>query len=587
MRTARILERFGTFIQDCDLVEVPNNVLLVKPLLDSLKSCFSAVQLQKEMTWILQPQAMFVSYITDETNGMQSTINGETNGILSTITERESYAISMESDSLIQIYTWPNNHVYILDLLSLTKYRNEILSMLGQLLKNESPKYFYDCGPVFSLLEELLEISYQEFNGCIDVQVENNTMSVLIRKLGIKHYLKETVMSITAQSSQVWSHRPMHRDLVIYAALDAYCIHQISDAIKSHNALMSAADTIKKYEIYKLGVFVAPINLEIECDTDVIGRAIGYDLIKEIELSDTDVFLDIGRKTRLNRHSSSRIVSGYDISAEMLHSILENYPNTVGNRVILGPTLHRLSRVMYEDKPVGLTWRLGRKIKGLAPIFLEKVDASMNILICGPPNVGKTSFLRALCEDISMNKSLCLIDTSGEVCGSSGILGDSRIFKPSSPEKQYDLMMDIVKNHSPSHIVIDEIHTKEEMKLCSTISKRGVKVIASVHGLFHDLIYNQELNASIGGIHKTILSDARADLIATGRKTRIERQERSLFDVAIQLTHSSGRFEYCFITDISNAVDRILNDQTVKTVYRYLTEDGVYEKQSSIDPSTP
>jgi stage III sporulation protein SpoIIIAA len=111
-------------------------------------------------------------------------------------------------------------------------------------------------------------------------------------------------------------------------------------------------------------------------------------------------------------------------------------------------------------------------------------------------------------------------------------------------QEQYKILIDIIKNHSPKYIVIDELHTK-----------KGVNMIASVHGNLNELIYNNDLNEVLGGIHSTILSGNQ------DRKMRTEKDKISSFDIIIQINYNGleNRYEYTFIENIDDTIDRILN----------------------------
>ena len=71
-------------------------------------------------------------------------------------------------------------------------------------------------------------------------------------------------------------------------------------------------------------------------------------------------------------------------------------------------------------------------------------------------------------------------------------------------------MIEAVQNHSPDVIVIDEIGRRQEVVAAGTIKRRGVRLMASAHGDFRDLLKNGELRGLLGGIQKVTVGDAQA-----------------------------------------------------------------------------
>lgn len=63
------------------------------------------------------------------------------------------------------------------------------------------------------------------------------------------------------------------------------------------------------------------------------------------------------------------------------------------------------------------------------------------------------------------------------------------------------VLIEAVENHMPEVIVIDEIGTKLEALAASTISQRGIQLVATAHGVtIENLIKNPALDMLVGGI---------------------------------------------------------------------------------------
>jgi len=324
--------------------------------------------------------------------------------------------------------------------------------------------------------------------------------------------------------------------------------------------------------------------LDVHCDTEAIVDLLGVMAIEEIDLDDagiTDIFIDVGSRVAVKANGEckqhDRVVTRDDV--EML---LENLPGggpdmEKTNRVIFGQTLHRLAAVSYDGNINGVTIRLGRSVSGLLPLF-EGLIEQKNILLCGAPNVGKTTTLREICKYLSQKRCLCLVDTSGEVCGDSEnkdhIVGSSRVFRPSSPDRQYLTLVDCVRNHSPDVIAIDELHTRGEVEVCQTIALRSIQMVASVHGNIEDLVFNPMLNKALGGMTEALVSDR----VATdGKKVVLQRTTRPIFDVVINIKRTPTGLDYQFIEDVAENVSKIMQNKPIQTRTRRIV-GGVMEE---------
>jgi len=131
-----------------------------------------------------------------------------------------------------------------------------------------------------------------------------------------------------------------------------------------------------------------------------------------------------------------------------------------------------------------------------------------------------------------------IIDTSNEISGPDDIpnpaVGNARRMMVQDVNKQYKVLQESVRNHNPDIIVIDELANFTEAKAVDTIRRRGVKVFASVHGTFDELISNAELNKLIGGTQDVIFSDMNCRN-GEEKKTRPMRVSEPAFDIIIQI----------------------------------------------------
>ncbi|KAG9069780.1 hypothetical protein KI688_009105 [Linnemannia hyalina] len=329
--------------------------------------------------------------------------------------------------------------------------------------------------------------------------------------------------------------------------------------------------------------------LSVDCDTEAIIDILGDIATGYLDLDDTavtDIFLDVGSKMSVKTSGEcvqyNKVIEHSDVS-----TILEQLPGgepdfSQNNRVIFGQTLHRLAAVTYDGSIKGITIRVGRSVSGLLPIF-EGLVEQKNVLLCGSPNVGKTTTLREICKYLSRGKCLCLIDTSGEVCGETGnrshIVGTSRVFRPVDPAKQYMTLLDCVRNHSPDVIAIDELNTKNEVEVCQTIALRSIQMVASVHGNIQDLVFNPMLNKALGGSTQALVSDRVA---VDGKKVVTQRTSRPIFDIVINITRSSEGLEYSFIEDVAENVTRIMQGKPIHIRRRRMVGDELLESREEV-----
>ena len=68
-------------------------------------------------------------------------------------------------------------------------------------------------------------------------------------------------------------------------------------------------------------------------------------------------------------------------------------------------------------------------------------------------------------------------------------------------------MLEVVQNHTPDTLVIDEIGTLQEVREAVGVQQRGVQLIATTHGMgLIDIIQSPALNDLVGGVNTVTLS---------------------------------------------------------------------------------
>ena len=303
--------------------------------------------------------------------------------------------------------------------------------------------------------------------------------------------------------------------------------------------------------------------------------------LRENSLNDvTEIVLDYGRLPEIrylggkNHYIGEEAVTQQEINH--LTERLEEF--TTDNRSGIPGTLHRISAIRNRrGDVVGLTCRIGRVVTGTINCIEDLVRTGKSILFLGRPGIGKTTKLREISRLLSddLGKRVIVVDTSNEIAGDGDVphaaIGRSRRMQVSSPERQKDVMIEAVENHTPEVIIVDEIGTEQEAQAARTIAERGVMLIATAHGnTLENLIKNPTLSDVVGGVSTVTLSDDEARRRST-QKTVLEREKQPTFDIVIEILDRDTLLVYPNVTE---AVDCILRGWPIKPETRKIDTCG-------------
>ncbi len=149
-----------------------------------------------------------------------------------------------------------------------------------------------------------------------------------------------------------------------------------------------------------------------------------------------------------------------------------------GHRIgLCGEAVYKNGKMEGFRDLTSLCIRIARDFPGIAR---DALPASGSVLILGPPGWGKTTFLRDLIRQASIQSAVAVIDQRGEIFPKDFDRGRRTDVLAGCPKPEG---MDIaLRTLGPRIIAVDEITAQEDTQTIVHCANCGVRLFATAHG---------------------------------------------------------------------------------------------------------
>jgi stage III sporulation protein SpoIIIAA len=279
-----------------------------------------------------------------------------------------------------------------------------------------------------------------------------------------------------------------------------------------------------------------------------------------------EFFVHIGQDVEVRGSGGWVIQLPPPTADELQHLVKQIGRFGTDGRGCVAQTAHRASvwRGRHGEM-LGVTLRVGRYVPGAARALLPLVRRG-SLLIISKAGMGKTTLLRDLASALAQTRGMprvTVVDTSNEIGGDGPIplpyMGRCRRIQVPTREEQSRVMTEVIQNHTPEYVIVDELATEAEAEAAWSIAQRGVHLIGTCHGeSLEGLLQNRALNLLVGGAAQAFLSNEERRLRNKTKKTILERPYSSPFPFVLELHSRNTGHLY---VDVNKAVDLVLDDQ--------------------------
>lgn len=246
------------------------------------------------------------------------------------------------------------------------------------------------------------------------------------------------------------------------------------------NYILNAIDRLNDFEIKNLTEIRLRVNKPV------------YMYISEIEYGVT-----------LNGISKfDGIIFSFEDAREMWRRLCEGAPYSTtakqktgyitveGNRIgFCGEYAFQEDKIKHIDKISSFCVRIKHEVKGCANnVFRYLFDNNEfeNTLLISPPGCGKTTMLRDIIRLLSFEGyNVCVADEREEITASINGIPTLDVGKRTDVfcgVKKSIAIDNMIRSVNPDVIAVDELGTNEDITAIEQASKKGVKVIATIHG---------------------------------------------------------------------------------------------------------